>query len=114
MAIPHLSQSVGAGALVFTSGQLAFREGRIEGGIAAQTRQAIENLRAVLAGEGLDLTSVVKTTVWLTRRDDFAGFNDIYAEMFGEHRPARSTTICELALSEALVEIEAVAVRAFA
>jgi 2-iminobutanoate/2-iminopropanoate deaminase len=111
MTTPHLSQSVRAGDLVFTAGQLAFREGRIEGDIAAQTCQAIENLRSVLASDGLDLGAVVKTTVWLTRRADFAGFNDAYAEMFGDHKPARSTTICELALPEALVEIEAVALR---
>ena len=65
----------------------------------------------VLATSGLGLNDVVKTTIWLTRREDFAAFNEAYAAKFGDHRPARSTTICDLALGEALIEIEAVACR---
>jgi 2-iminobutanoate/2-iminopropanoate deaminase len=111
MTIPHLSPSLSDGNLVFTSGQLAFNDGRIEGDIVAQTRQAIDNLVTVLAAAGLGLDDVVKTTIWLTKRENFAGFNDAYAAKFGAHRPARSTTICDLAIGEALVEIEAVACR---
>lgn len=109
MTPPHLSQSKRAGDLVFTSGQLAFADGKIAGDIKDQTGRSIANLRAVLADHGLDLEAVVKTTVWLKRQQDFAAFNDAYASAFGEHRPARSTTIADLALAEALVEIEAIA-----
>lgn len=109
MPAPHLSQSVRAGNLVFTSGQLAFENSQIKGDIGVQTRAAIENLRSVLACNGLDLGAIIKTTVWLTWAADFQLFDEVYAEMFGEHKPARSTTICELAIPEALVEIEAIA-----
>jgi 2-iminobutanoate/2-iminopropanoate deaminase len=109
MAAPHLSQSVRVGDVVYTSGQVAFRDGKIEGDIAAQTRQVIANLEQVLSAHGLGLAAIVKTTVWLKHQADFAVFNDAYAAAFGEHRPARSTTVADLALPEALVEIEAVA-----
>jgi 2-iminobutanoate/2-iminopropanoate deaminase len=95
--------------LIFTSGQLAFANGTLEGDIAVPTACVIANLEAVLAPHGLGLTDIVKTTVWLKRTQDFVAFNDAYAAVFGEHRPARSTAICDLAFEEALVEIEAVA-----
>jgi 2-iminobutanoate/2-iminopropanoate deaminase len=109
MAAPHLSPAKRAGDLVFTSGQLGFADGKVAGDIATQTAQTIANIAAVLAAKGLSLTDIVKTTVWLTRREDFAAFNIAYAEAFGDHKPARSTTICGLAIEEALVEIEAIA-----
>jgi len=81
----------------------------VEGGIAAQTRQAIANLEAVLAQAGATLADVAKTTVWLTDLVDFAAFNAAYAEAFGDHFPARSTVTSALAIPGALVEIEAIA-----
>lgn len=110
MSAPHLAPAVRAGDLVFTSGQLAFHDGVIEGDIAAQTTRVLANLEAALAPYGLGLADIVKATVWLTQRQDFSAFNAAYAAVFGEHRPARSTTICDLAFEEALVEIEAIAV----
>ncbi len=110
---PHLSQAQTAGTLVFTSGQLALDEaGQLRGdSVGDQTLLALRNLERVLATEGLGLRDVVKTTVWITRPADFADFNRVYGEVFGDHRPARSTVVAQLALAAALVEIEAVADR---
>lgn len=107
---PLSAAYVGAG-LLFTSGQLAFDEkGRLSTGDAAeQTRLCLENIRRLLAGEGLSLENIVKVTVWLTDTADFPSFNRVYAEFFGNHRPARSTVRSDLVLPGAKVEIEAVA-----
>ena len=76
-------------------------------GIGEQTRQALVNVGELLRGEGESLRSVVKTTVFLRHMSDFAAMNGVYAESFGDHRPARSTVaVAELPLG-ALVEIEA-------
>jgi len=90
------------------SGQLGLSSGAIvEGGVAAQTRQALANLTAVLDIEGASLAQVVKTTVYLRYIEDFVAMNDVYAEVFGEHRPARATVgVAGLPLG-ALVEIDA-------
>jgi 2-iminobutanoate/2-iminopropanoate deaminase len=107
---PHLSKATHAGDHIYVSGQLARdHDGVISGDIARQTKQALENLRAVLADDGLDLVDVVKTTVWLTDRSDLPAFNEVYADCFGENRPARSTVISLLIVPEARVEIEAIA-----
>ena len=99
------------GNLVFCSGALGVDESfkLVEGGVGAQTRQAIANLEAVLAEAGATLADVAKTTVWLTDLANFADFNAAYAEAFGEDLPARSTVTSELAIPGALVEIEAIA-----
>ena len=109
----HLSAAVEAGNTIYLSGALAFTpNGTISDGDAAtQTRMVLESLEALLKAKGLDRSAIVKTTVWLIDRGDFPAFNHAYAEFFGAHRPARATTICELALPGALVEIEAVAHR---
>ena len=99
------------GDLIFCSGALGVDANFkvVEGGIAAQTRQAIANLEAVLAQAGATLADVAKTTVWLTDLADFAAFNAAYTEAFGSHFPARSTVTSALAVPGALVEIEAIA-----
>lgn len=110
MATPHLSPYVSHGELVFLSGQLAIgADGLIQGDAHAQTLQCLRNIEAALGALGLPAEAVLKTTVWLTSPDDFESFNRAYAQFFGAHRPARSTTIAGLALPGALVEIEAVA-----
>ncbi|MFV3077995.1 RidA family protein [Niveispirillum fermenti] len=107
---PHLSPAVAAGSLLFLSGALAFDgNGALPAGIEAQTSQCLDNLAAILAKHGLGPADIVKTTVWLTARSDFAGFNKAYAGWFGDWAPARSTTIAGLVIDGALVEIEAVA-----
>jgi 2-iminobutanoate/2-iminopropanoate deaminase len=109
---PHFSPTFEAGSLLFVSGQLPFdAQGLISGEVEVQTLQCLRNLENLLAGCGLSRTDVVKATVWLRREQDFPGFNATYAEFFGTHRPARSTVICMLARPEALVEIEAIAMR---
>ena len=111
---PHFSPFVVAGDLVFVSGQLAFDAASaiVAGGVEAQTRQVLANVEAVLAGAGLGLRDLVKTTVFITRAEDFPLFNQTYAAVLGEHRPARSTVVTGLAVPGALVEIEAIARRA--
>jgi 2-iminobutanoate/2-iminopropanoate deaminase len=113
MAPPHLAPFTEAGGLLFLSGQLAFGpDGRIaEPGIAGQTEQVLANIRSVLEKEGLALSDVVSATVWLTQAADFPAFNDTYARIFGDHRPARSTVISGLVLPQAVVEIAVVARR---
>ncbi|MDA0823330.1 MAG: RidA family protein [Proteobacteria bacterium] len=106
-----LSKAVRAGDFIFLAGQLALdSRGRLHGeNIEIQTRQSIENIRAILALTNCDLSNVVKSTVWLVDKSDFSGFNKVYAEYFKTDPPARSTICSALMLRGALVEIEVVA-----
>lgn len=106
-----LSKAVRAGDFIFASGQLGFGvDGRIvPGGVEAQTKQCLENARAVLAEAGTDLSRVVKAMIWLTDVDDFAAFNKAYAAFFPEVPPARSAVCSALMVPGAVVEIELVA-----
>lgn len=83
----------------------------VQGGVAEQTCQVLDNLRAVLAEAGLTLQHVVKTTVFIKDLGDFAKVNELYAEAFGEHKPARSTVEVARLPRDVLVEIEAIARR---
>ena len=83
---------VRAGDWIIVSGQLGMKDGAlVEGGVAAQTAQAVENLRDQLASVGASLADVAKTLCFLTDMDTFATFNEAYVAGFGDHRPARST-----------------------
>jgi 2-iminobutanoate/2-iminopropanoate deaminase len=97
------------GQFLFVAGQTG-RRGMtmVEGGIVAETRQALENLGTVLHAAGADFSDVVRCGVFLADLDDWAAMNEVYAEFFPEPRPAR-TTIGAL-LGRAKVEIDAVAV----
>ena len=113
-AIGPYSQGVAAGSLVITSGQLPIdpATGTFAGeDIAAQTRQSLANVKAVLAAAGFGLEDVVKTTVFLKNMDDFAAMNQVYAGFFPENPPARSAVEVARLPKDALVEIEAIAVR---
>jgi len=77
--------------------------------IAEQTEKALKNLDTVLNGLGLSLQNIVKTTVFLKDMADFQGMNAVYARMFGEHRPARTTIAVRQNPLDALVEIECIA-----
>jgi len=111
-AIGPYSQAVAAGGFLFTAGQIPLDPATmklVEGDIAAATHRVIDNLVAVLAGAGCQLTDIVKTTVFLADLADFAGMNEVYARRFGDHRPARSTVQVARLPAGARVEIEAVA-----
>ena len=111
-AIGPYSQGIKANGLIFTAGQVGFdpESGElVDGGIAEQTHRVLQNLRAILRAGGTDLVHVVKTTVFLVDMADFALMNEVYAEFFGDHRPARSTVAVASLPRGARVEIEAVA-----
>jgi 2-iminobutanoate/2-iminopropanoate deaminase len=111
-AIGPYSQAVVESGFLFASGQIPLdpRSGElIAGGLEASVERIFENLEAVLRAEGLTLSSVVKTTVYLVRGEDFAAMNAVYARRFGEHRPARSTVIVAALPKGAPVEIDVIA-----
>jgi 2-iminobutanoate/2-iminopropanoate deaminase len=112
-AIGPYSQGIKANGLLFTAGQVGFdpESGElVDGGISEQTHRVLQNIRAILRAGGTDLVHVVKTTVFLVDMADFALMNEVYAEFFGDHRPARSTVAVAALPRGARVEIEAVAV----
>ncbi len=108
------SQAIQAGELIFMSGQIGLDPATgeiVEGGVEAQADQCLKNLAGVLLAMGLDLSAIVKTTIFLTDMNDFAAVNAVYAGYFPENPPARSTiAVKELPLGVA-VEIEAVAIK---
>ena len=111
-AIGPYSQGVKANGFLFTAGQVGFdpESGElVDGGIAEQTLRVLQNIRAILHAGGTDVSAVVKTTVFLVDMADFALMNEVYAEFFGDHRPARSTVAVASLPRGARVEIEVVA-----
>lgn len=110
-AIGPYSQGIRAGALVFTSGQLPIdpATGAFPDTIEAQTKQSLENCRAILAAAGLTMENVVKTTVFLKDMNDFAAMNGVYATFFPTNAPARSAVEVARLPKDARVEIECVA-----
>jgi len=102
---------VRAGDFIFCSGQLGLEPatGALREGIAGQTEQALDNLAAVLAAAGADLSAVVKRTIFLANLADFATVNAIYGTRFGSNPPARSTVQVAALPKGALIEIEMVA-----
>jgi len=111
-AIGPYSQAVVAGNFVFASGQLPIDPATgefAEGGIKEQTMQSLTNAANVLAEAGIDLSHVVKTTVFLSDMANFAAMNEVYATFFAEPFPARSAIAVKTLPKGALVEIEVVA-----
>ena len=111
-ALGPYSHAVKTGNLIFCSGQTPLNPDTMKvdaNDIEGQTRQVLENLRAVLQGAGLTLKDVVKTTVFLKRMDDFQGMNKIYEEMMQGNKPARATIEVSKNPLDALVEIECIA-----
>jgi 2-iminobutanoate/2-iminopropanoate deaminase len=113
-AIGPYSQGIAAGSLIFTSGQgpLDPVTGLIPAGPAAQARQCMENVKAVLEAGGSGMEEVVKMTVFLQNLDHFSVVNEVYASFFSGEFPARSCVQAARLPMDTLVEIEAVAVRA--
>ena len=98
--------------LIYSSGQVAINPSTgnfINGGIKEQTKQVLENIKAVLTEAGTGLTYVFKTTVFLKDMNDFTAMNEVYTEYFGNVKPARSTVEVSRLPKDALVEIEVIA-----
>jgi 2-iminobutanoate/2-iminopropanoate deaminase len=111
-AIGPYCHAMQVGDLVFCSGQTPLDPETMEivgSDIGEQTERALKNLSTVLGGLGLGLQDVVKTTVFLRDMADFQGMNEVYARMFGSHRPARTTVAVRQNPLDALVEIECIA-----
>lgn len=110
-ALGPYSVGVAGGPFVFTAGQLGIdpKTGNlVEGGIEAETRQALKNLAAVLEAANSCLDNVVKTTVFLKDINEFAKMNAVYGEFFSENPPARSTVQVAALPKNGAVEIEAI------
>lgn len=111
-AIGPYSHAVKVGNLVYVSGQAALdpQTMKLVGDtIKEQTERTFKNIGIILNGLGLDFNNVVKANVYLKNMEDFAGMNEVYAKVFGEHRPARTTIAVKQNPLDALVEIECIA-----
>lgn len=109
-AIGPYAQAIVVGTMLFTSGQIPLKpDGNlVEGDITVQTRQVLDNLRAVIEAAGGTMAQVVKTTVFLHDLQDFVAMNGVYEQAFGDHRPARSAVQVARLPRDVLVEIEAI------
>ena len=105
-----LSKAIRAGDFVFITGQVPMSDGKpmTDGSIEDQTRACLEGLEQILHQADCELTDIVKSMVWLKNRDDFPGFNAIYAEYFPSEPPTRSAIVSDF-LIDILVEIECIA-----
>ena len=113
-AVGPYSQAVWAGDFLFCAGQIPLdptTDNMVAGGIAGQTTRVLENIRALLRSQNLDLANVVKTTVYLTDLNHFAEMNGVYARFFPQAPPARSAVQVTRLPKDALVEIEVIACR---
>jgi 2-iminobutanoate/2-iminopropanoate deaminase len=113
-AIGPYSTAIVSGDLVFVSGQIPLDAATgklVEGDIAAQARQSLENLKTILGAAGLSFAHVVKTTIFLTSMGDFAAVNEVYKSYMSEPYPARSTIAVAGLPMAAKVEIEMIASR---
>lgn len=110
------SPAVRAGGFIYVSGQVPVdpvTNQAVTGDVKAETRQVIGNIKRILEGCGASLADVIKCSVFLTDVKDFAAMNEVYAEYFGEAKPARTTiAVAALPLPNAKVEIDAVAFKA--
>ena len=111
-AIGPYSQAVSHGGLVYTSGQIALTPTgeMIEEDVVKQTHQVFKNLTAVLNEANSSLQKVLKANIFLASMDDFVTVNEIYAEYFGDHKPARATVAVKTLPKNALIEIDCIAV----
>jgi 2-iminobutanoate/2-iminopropanoate deaminase len=111
-AIGPYTQGVIESGFLFSSGQVPLDPATgklVEGGLDASAERVFDSLEAILREAGLGFSDVVKTTVYLTRAEDFATLNGVYARRFGEHRPARSTVIVAALPAGAPLEIDLIA-----
>lgn len=111
-AIGPYSQAIKANGFLFVSGQLPTDKDTgeiVQGGIEAQTRQSLENIKAILTATNTSFANVVKTTVFLKDMNDFAAMNGIYANYFTQECPARACIQVAKLPKDAMVEIEVIA-----
>jgi len=111
-AIGPYSQAISHGGLIFVSGQIPVDPATgafVEGGVEAQTRQSLTNIKSILEKAGSGMDKVIKTTVMLADMGDFAVMNGVYSEFFSEPYPARCAFAVKTLPKGALVEIECVA-----
>ena len=110
-ALGPYSQAIVAGDFLFASGQIGIdpETGEVVEGIEAQTKQVMENLKAVLAEAGADFSNVVKFTIYLNSMDDFQTVNEIYGSFLEKPYPARATIEVSRLPKDVLVEIDAIA-----
>ena len=111
-AIGPYSQAVKYGNIIFTSGAIGVDPGTgafVEGGIQAQTKKCLENVKAILEASGSSLENVLKTTVFIKDMNDFSKINEIYGQYFTEKQPGRSCVEVARLPKDALIEIEVVA-----
>ena len=112
-AVGPYSQAIKVGNVVYCSGQVPLVPETgllIEGDIKAQAGQALKNVKAVLDEIGADVTNVVKTTVFILDMEDFGPVNEVYADFFGDHKPARSCVAVAELPKGARVEVEVLVV----
>ena len=112
-AVGPYVQAVMAGNMLFSSGQLGLipETGALPEGVQAQTRQSLANIQAILDEAGFAKSDIVKTTVFIKDMNDFGAVNAIYADFFGDSKPARSCVEVARLPKDGLVEIEFVAVK---
>jgi 2-iminobutanoate/2-iminopropanoate deaminase len=111
-AIGPYAQGVVVPGFLFTSGQIPLDPATgklVPGGLEASAERVFDNIEAILSEARLAFEDVVKTTVYLTRAEDFAALNAVYARRFGEHRPARSTVIVAALPAGATLEVDVIA-----
>ncbi|GMO58684.1 MAG: RidA family protein [Rickettsiales bacterium] len=110
-AIGPYSQAISSGDLLFISGQLGIdiATGNLGANIEEQTKNSLNNLKAVLQKEGLDFSNILKTTIFMTNLADFGKVNEIYATYFAQDFPARSTIQVAGLPKGGLIEIEVIA-----
>lgn len=111
-ALGPYSQAIKSGNMLFISGQVPLVPSTmevVEGDVKAQTAQSLENLKAILKESGADFSNVVKTTVFIKDMDQFGDINSVYAEYFGDYKPARACVEVARLPKDVLVEIEVIA-----
>ena len=107
-----LSPAVRAGGLIFVSGQLGLDESGqvVSDNITLQTQATLSRIERILREAGTDLSRVVKASIWITNKADFAAVNAVWATVFGDHPPARSTVVSDLLIPGARIEVDVIAV----
>lgn len=108
---PYIQGAITSNNMVFTSGQIPINpeSGELVTEIKAATQRSLDNVKAILEEAGSSIEKVIKVNVFLDNMDDFTAMNEVYAEFFGENKPARSCVEVGKLPKNAIIEIEAIA-----